>query len=164
MVLGQGRRRVPVQNVEQDSSGEDVQSIASNRISDGEETPQEHRDELEPFVEWIQRVTHNAEERLKLLNIRNWVEEARLKKWKWARNLYMQKSPEKWSTRALHWNPQIHYDRPKPTARRRPTRPNLRWLDDITKVARELPDAGFGEVLRQANFWNQHQDLYVRRV
>ena len=141
-----------------------MQSIASNRISDDEEAPEEPRDELEPFVEWIQRVTHNAEERMKLLNIRSWVEEARLKKWKWARNLYLQKSPEQWPVRALHWNPQIHYDRPKPTARRRPTRPNLRWLDDINKIVRDLPDAVSGEGLRQANFWDQHQDLYLRRV
>ena len=42
MILGQGRRRVPAQNAEQDSSGEDVHSNASNRISDGEDTPEEH--------------------------------------------------------------------------------------------------------------------------
>jgi endonuclease/exonuclease/phosphatase family metal-dependent hydrolase len=164
MVLGQGRRRIPARSVEQDSSGEDVQSNASNNANpEEEETLEDPQDELEPFVDWIRRVTHSAEERIKNLNMRSWVEEARFRKWKWARNLYTEKSSEQWSTRALHWNPQVHYDRPKPAARRRPTRPNLRWLDDVLKISHETSGTATVEDLKQEHFWTQYQDLYVNR-
>ena len=101
---------------------------------------------------------------VKNLNMRSWVEEARLRKWRWARNLYTEKSSEQWSTRALHWNPQIHYDRPKPAARRRPTRPNLRWLDDIVKVNCGTSGAAAAEDLRRLDFWTQYQDSYVKET
>ena len=163
IIFGQGRRRIPARKVEQDSSGEDVQSNASHTANPEEETVEDPRDELEPFVDWIQRVTHNIEERAKNLNMRSWVEEARLRKWRWTRNLYTEKSSEQWSTRALHWNPQIHYDRPKPAARRRPTRPNLRWLDDVVKVNCGTSGAAAAEDLRRLDFWTQYQDSYVKR-
>ena len=163
MILGQGRRRVPVQNIEPDSSGEDVQSNISNRTVEDEAVPPETTAELEPFVDWIKRVTHSAEERLRNLNMRGWVEAARLKKWSWAQNLYTNKTSGQWSTRALHWNPQLHYDRPKPAARRRPTRPSTRWLDDISKIRREIADAATEEVLGQDDFWTQYLDAYINR-
>ena len=166
IILGQGRRRIPVRNVEQDSSGEDVQSNASNTAgpAEEEEVLEDPQNELEPFVDWIQRVTHNVEERVKSLKMRSWIEEARIRKWKWARSLYTKKSSEQWSTRALHWNPQIHYDRPKPAARRRPTRPNLRWLDDIVKIGHGSSSTTTAEDLEQEHFWTQYQDLYVKRA
>ena len=141
-----------------------MQSNASNNANpEEEETLEDPQDELEPFVDWIRRVTHSAEERIKNLNMRSWVEEARFRKWKWARNLYTEKNSEQWSTRALHWNPQVHYDRPKPAARRRPTRPNLRWLDDVLKISHETSGTATVEDLKQEHFWTQYQDLYVNR-
>ena len=53
MILGQGRRRVPVQNIEPDSSGEHVQSNISNRTVEDEAVPPETTDESEPSVDWI---------------------------------------------------------------------------------------------------------------
>ena len=143
--------------------GEDVQSNISNKTVEDEAVPPETADELEPFVDWIKRVTHSAEERLRNLNMRGWVEAARLKKWSWAQNLYTNKTSEQWSTRALHWNPQIHYDRPKPAARRRPTRPSTRWLDDVSKIRREIANAATEEVLGQEDFWTQYLDAYMTR-
>ena len=165
MILGHGRRRIATMSVvEPDSSGEDVQSNASNTIKPDDEPAEDPRDELEPWVDWIRRITHHVEERLKQLEMRTWVEEARLRKRKWARKLFTGEHSERWSTRALHWNPQIHFDRPKPSARRRPTRPNLRWLDDIVKISRESSDLAPEEVLGHLDFWMQYQDSYVHRV
>ena len=162
MVLGHGRRLIQASIVEPDSSGEDVQSNASNTVQPEDEPLEDPRDNLEPWVEWIKRVTHHVEERIKRLGIRSWTEEARLRKWKWARDLFVGGHAERWSTKALHWNPQVHFDRPKPAARRRPTRPNLRWLDDIVKITREAPDDAKDEVLGRPDFWTQYQDLYVK--
>jgi hypothetical protein len=164
MMLGHGRRVIRTSTIEPDSSGEDLQSNASNTVKPEDEPPEDPRDDLEPWVEWIKRVTHNVEERVRQLGIKSWIEEARLRKWKWAQNLYAGDYAERWATRALHWNPQVHFDRPKPAARRRPTRPNLRWIDDIVKVSREASDGATDEVLRRLEFWTQYQDLYVKRV
>ena len=167
MVLGHGRRRIQTNTaepIEPDSSGEDVQSNTSNTVKPENEPPEDPRDELEPWVEWLRRVTNYVEERLEQQGMRSWTEEARLRKWKWARDLYTTENVERWSFKALHWNPQVHYDRPKPTARRRPTRPNLRWRDDIVKMCRENTDAPIEEVLRRLDFWIQYQDSYVNRI
>ena len=70
-----------------------MQSNVSNTAGPAEEGEEEEmledpQDELEPFVDWIHRVTHSVEERVKSLKMRSWIEEARIRKWKWARNLY----------------------------------------------------------------------------
>ena len=88
MMLGHGRRVIHTDSVGPDSLEEDVQSNASNTIRPEDEPPEDPRDDLEPWVEWIQRVTHHIEERVKRQGMRSWVEEARLRKWKWAQSLY----------------------------------------------------------------------------
>ena len=103
-------------------------------------------------MDWIKRVTYHVEERVKKLGMRSWTEEARLRKWKWAQNLHAGENTERWAVKALHWNPQVHFDRPKPAARRRPTRPNVRWLDDIMKVSRDASDAPTDETLSRLEF------------
>ena len=164
MILEHGRRRVQANTAESESSGEDVQSNASNTVKQEDEPPVEPVDELEPWVDWIKRVTCYMEERLQNLKMRSWTEEARLRKWKWAQNLFTGEHSDRWSVKALHWNPQIHFDRPKPAARRRPTRPKLRWLDDILKISRDASDTSAEEVLKELNFWTRYQDLYVKRA
>ena len=164
MILGHGRRRVQANTVEPESSGEDVQSNASNTVKPEDEPSVEPVDELEPWVDWIKRVTYHMEGRLQNLKMRSWTEEARLRKWKWAQNLFTGEHSDRWSVKALHWNPQVHFDRPKPAARRRPTRPKLRWLDDILKISRDASDTSAEEVLKELDFWTQCQDLYIKRA
>ena len=164
MILGHGRRRVQANTVEPESSGEDVQSNASNTVKPEDEPSVEPVDELEPWVDWIKRVTYHMEGRLQNLKMRSWTEEARLRKWKWAQKLFTGEHSDRWSVKALHWNPQIHFDRPKPAARRRPTRPKLRWLDDILKISRDASDTSAEEVLKELDFWTQCQDLYIKRA
>ena len=164
MILGHGRRRVQTNTTEPESSGEDVQSNASNTVKPEDEPSVEPVDELEPWVDWIKRVTYHMEGRLQNLKMRSWTEEARLRKWKWAQKLFTGEHSDRWSVKALHWNPQIHFDRPKPAARRRPTRPKLRWLDDILKISRDASDTSAEEVLKELDFWTQCQDLYIKRA
>ena len=164
MILGHGRRRAQPNAAEPESSGEDVQSNASNTVKPEADPPEDPRDELEPWVDWIKRVTHDVEERLKQPGMRSWTEEARLRKWKWAQKLFTREQLDRWSVKALHWNPQVHLDRPKPASRRRPTRPKLRWLDDILKISREASNTSAAEGVKEPNFWNQCRDLYVKQA
>ena len=72
-ILGQGRRKVqgPIERaIPAESEEEGTDDIPE----------QDNRDMLEPWVEWIQRVTHNVENNLKQLKIRTWVEQARKRK------------------------------------------------------------------------------------
>ena len=72
---------------------------------------------------------------------------------------------EKWLKISVLWDPQIHYDAPKPSTRRRAARPNTRWLDDIVKITREISTHNNAqtELWRDPNFWRQHEDKYVYR-
>ena len=170
MILGHGRRRIPIETHENESAeGADVQSNASDpaKPEEADENPEEDpQEDLEPWVDWIRRVTHHVEERLAYLRIRKWIEQARLRKWKWAEKTFTSQNMERWSVIALHWNPQIHYDKPKPTARRKPMRPNMRWLDDIVKITRGSSEANcvVEEVWRCREFWTKYEGTYVKRV
>ena len=121
MILGHGRRRI--QRAPEPTNSD-------NKSEDSEEEPtviqDDDGDELEPWVDWIRRVTHNAENTLQKLKIRTWIEQARKRKWRFAAELFSGDGEQKWSHAALEWNPQVHYDTPKPSARRKPTRPKLR--------------------------------------
>ena len=131
-ILGQGRRRVQRAEgtINDTETAESEEAEAEGGADDGREE-EDDRDELEPWVDWIKRVTHNAESSLEKLRIKTWVEQARRRKWKWAAKLLSEPGEQKWSQIILDWNPQVHFDAPKPSARRRPGRQNMRWADEL---------------------------------
>ena len=80
MILGQGRRR----KERRDEPPEDESWEETH-----DDTPEEDsRDDLEPWLDWIKRVTHSVESSLQKLRIKTWVEQARKRKWKWAAEMY----------------------------------------------------------------------------
>ena len=132
LILGRGRRRIQIASQDEDASGSDVQSNVSEKTpSEAHMAPE--RDELEPWVEWIQRVTQEAETSLARLKIKTWVQQARKRKWKWAARVWCTHEETRWAKLALQWDPRKHFDAPRPSARRRPSRPNTRWLHEIDK-------------------------------
>ena len=160
-ILGQGRRRI--QGPTERTS---VHETADSEEEGGDLpcTPEEDsRDELEPWAEWIQRVTHNVENSLRRLKIRTWVEQARKRKWKFAAELYSGTGECKWTHLALEWNPQIHHDTIRPTARRNPTRPNLRWTDELRNFVKNnlRPERAWNEVCSSPDFWKKCEDQFV---
>ena len=164
IMLGQGRRRLQPSTRDSASSGSDVQSNAPNdEGAQNEDSDDDAGDQVEPWIDWIRRVTHSAEASLRRLYIKNWVEQVRTKKWKWAAKMWTHGEDEKWSKVSIRWNPQIHYDAPKPSTRRRAARPNTRWLDDIVKVTRQVSPhhAAQTELWSDPNFWRQHENTYI---
>ena len=155
-ILGQGRRKIQEQieratPAESEEEGTDV-------IPE-----QDSRDMLEPWIEWIKRVTHNVESSLKQFKIRTWVEQARKRKWKFAAELYSGCGERKWTHLALEWNPQIHHDPARPTARRNPARPNLRWTDELHNFVKNRlrPTRTWNEVCPNPDFWKRCEDQFV---
>ena len=113
-----GRRRIThASQAEQDSGSEQEPEV---------DVQEEVREELETWTDWIKRVTQSAEENLERLRIRTWVEQARRRKWRWASKLYCGTEPDRWTSMVLEWNPQVHFDHPKPTARRKQAGPKKR--------------------------------------
>ena len=159
-VLGQGRRRMQTApetpDDRDDTDSEDPLDAALE---------EDRRDELEPWLDWVKRVTHNVENSLQRLGIKTWVEQARKRKWKWAAELFTGLGEQKWSHIALEWNPQEHCDARRSTARRKPTRPNARWTDELCKFSKERlrPEQQWSDVCSNPDFWKMHENDFINR-
>ena len=158
-ILGQGRRRMErtTESINAEENGD------SGEDGDNETPEEDDIDLLEPWVEWIRRVTHNAENNLKRFNIKTWVEQARTRKWRLAAELYSGRGEQKWTHLALQWNPQMHYDGTRPTARRTPTRPNLRWTDELHNFIRDNMriERTWSEVCSDPEFWKRYESCFT---
>ncbi len=60
---------------------------------------------LEPWADWIQRVTHEAEEAMRIAGIPEWVEECRRRKWWWCGHVCRRRD-SRWSHKILKWTPE----------------------------------------------------------
>jgi hypothetical protein len=95
--------------------------MRSNRkiVSDDESHPS-----LEPWVDWVKRVTHQAEELMKRLSVRDWIEAHHSIKRSWYEEL-ANKSRETWAYWSMKWAPEGY---------RRQARPRKRWSDDLENI------------------------------
>ena len=102
MVLGSKRRPLPSEKVvdavdfDSDAEKEDLEQLVSENARDSRE--------LEPWVDWIKRATHDVEEKCKKLDIPSWVGKARSLKWSLAQRIIVQES-SRWSRQILAWGP-----------------------------------------------------------
>ena len=157
-ILEHGRRRIQreVEPPDDDHASEQsAEDLPSTQVED----------ELEPWVDWIRRVTHNVENSLQRLRIRTWIKQARQRKWRFAAELFSGQGEQKWSHMALEWNPQLHYDAPRPSARRRPARPNLRWTDELRNHVKDRlrPEQEWNDVCSNPDFWKHHESTFINR-
>ena len=90
--------------------------------------------ELEPWSEFLTRVTHLAEERASAAGLQEWLTAWRGKQWRWASKVVTDGS-KKWSNTSLHWSPQLHTSRVSVRAQ---ARPKKRWTDDVQGYLDEL--------------------------
>ena len=75
-----------------------------------------------PF--FSRRATHDVEDRLSRLSVKNWVTTAYQRKWRWAQEVATMSS-DRWAQRAASWTPEWNQ------ACRKQARPRKRWEDDI---------------------------------
>jgi hypothetical protein len=78
-------------------------------------------DTLEPWVEWIRRVTHQAEDYMKQLNLPDWIEAHHSAKLRWYKELHTN-SRDTWAYWSLCWQPE---------GQRKQARPRVRWTDGL---------------------------------
>ena len=93
--------------------------LGSNRRVIGRD---DHGAILEPWPDWIQRTTRQAEDHMRHLQLRDWVRAHESAKQKWLLSI-TESGGDNWTYWALHWSP---------GGTRRPGRPRKRWTDGPT--------------------------------
>ena len=117
-ILGKGRAVI------EHFDGSSTESQQSTATHDGED--------LEPWVSWIQRVTHEALESMSLAGVPEWVDERRRRKWRWCGHV-CRRHDGRWTSKVLRWEPH--------NGSRNRGHPFGRWFDDV---------GGFFQMLSQS--------------
>jgi len=89
--------------------------------------PSRQDNDFEPWIDWLRRCTHNAEQKMRSLGMEDWVSTQRRRKWRWAQRVATD-TFDKWTLKAALWDPTLDATH---NPRRRPGRPVTRWVDDI---------------------------------
>ena len=134
MMIGAGRRKTkgtmttePNDNNEHSESDNDIQSNPEAQHDDNQaEQEDDNHEDLEPWHEWMKRVTQQAENLLQKFNIKSWISAIRTRKWRLVAKT-MNMPPQRWTRLALTWDPQ----QTSKSARRCEGHPRKRWTDDI---------------------------------
>ena len=162
MILSAPRRRVTTPQPDHALQSQDGQT--DEHSSQTTESPDVciNDDELEPWVDWIRRSTHEAELQLRRLHIDDWVTIQRRRKWECASRVA--RDEQTWSHKVLNWEPSQHtrqhhighlhiHCQPQ----RRQARPKTRWSDDFSNLVGEnwVHQA-------QSRTWSQWKDLYMK--
>ena len=153
---------------EPESDGSDVTSHQSH-LGIAVECPEET---LEPWHEWIQRSTHEAEERMRKLKMKDWVHLQRQRKWRWAKKIATI-GEDSWTLKALKWDPSPQMNL---SENRNVGRPKMRWADDIRQYlwkelhqTTPLPsinprlDSGWLHHAEDEDRWSSLEEGYVTR-
>jgi hypothetical protein len=159
MIVKIPRRNVLIQS---DTEGSDV---TSNPHSDQATHGSEPEPTLEPWVDWIRRSTHEAEEKMKKLKMEDWVTLQRRRKWRWAHKIATT-TTDSWNVLALTWDPG-HRQRTNLFSRR-VGRPKVRWADDIKhfiyrKVYNTTPHISLNARLDHVTWIHHAQDAVLWR-
>ena len=147
---------------------------SSGTSDESQDAIEDSTENLEPWVDWIKRSTHEAERRMKELKLEDWVSLHRRRKWKWARRVAISELPN-WSRRALTWEPGHRI--PGSSYNRRVGRPKLRWTDDIRRhVYQKVYNATAPHSLHarldhvtwmhhahDTNLWDELEESFVQR-
>ena len=83
---------------------------------------------LEPWVEWLRRVTKEAETALRKSGATDWVTEHRKRKWSWAGHV-ARRNDGRWTQAVLDWRPQ---------GQRKQGRPAKRGEDDLQTFFKDV--------------------------
>jgi hypothetical protein len=114
MILGKGRRPIDSDN--------SIDIIGEEFDDDG------NCDNLEPWVDWIRRTTHDALAAIARIGIPEWTELQHRRTWRWAGHV-LRRDDGRWTRRVLEWTP---------GGSRQRGRPKVRWIDGLNTFFSQL--------------------------
>jgi hypothetical protein len=138
----------------QTNIGSDDQSSTSEQGSQTLE-PDQAEEILEPWVDWIRRVTHEIEGYASAAAVEDWVLAHRRRLFTWAGHV-SRRGDNRWTTRLLDWTPSGRT--------RQQGRPCLRWEDPVNHYFQECCGLQSGEwrlLAANQNEWRSHIDKFV---
>ena len=119
-------------------------------------------DGLEPWHEWLQRVTHEAEEALAAASIEGWIVQQRRRFFRWAGHV-ARRTDNRWSTAVLWWNPADHQSKHMAGIWRQ-ARPHKRWDDPLNSFFEEracFPAGQWKHVAQDRAVWISLEDDFA---
>ena len=142
------RRRIVDSHTATNPDGED--SASEEEIEAPPDVCSDAEDELEPWPEFIQRVTHHVEELLERTCMEDWVVLHRRRKWQFLHRTATVED-DRWSKRLLAW---------QPFGVRAVGRPCTRWSDCIEQIA----GGGWLTQAEDAELWPLSVEAYSYRA
>eukprot|EP00973_Karenia_brevis_P019315 2647724-Karenia_brevis.AAC.1 len=151
-MVGSRRHVVP-----QEQHHTDHDASYSSTDEEGEEQSNDTDEEqiLEPWQDWIQRVTHVAEDMLKKCNLDDWVTAQKRKKFRWAGHL-ARRADKRWSTTLLRFQPLHGYrDRGHPVKR---------WADDINRLfmSKGYAKDAWLDIAQDRERWTSFEEEFIQ--
>ena len=154
MMFGAARRRIDYNltaaNEGNDSSSETDTEVEHTTGADSTTTAADDYD-LEPWPDFIKRVTHRMEESVEKLGMDDWVSLHRSRKWNFATNA-LSKSDGRWTGRLIKWRMS---ERPG----RSPGLPVRRWSDDFC----ELAGGDWDKLATESELWSLLEHAFIHR-
>ena len=156
MMLGAHRKRVQpnLAPLSEHSDGEnscETQSEAEQESLNESVHPETEDQVLEPWPEFIRRVTHRMEESLQKIGMQDWVTLQRQRKWAFATKVLRQ-TDGRWTSRLIKWRMR---ERPG----RSPGVPATRWTDDFS----ELAGGNWDHLAATTEMWSLLEHAFTHR-
>ena len=152
-MLGKGRRTVA------GTSSTSSKTNSEDRASEDSEEDSERQDEevLEPWYEWVQRVTGIALEEMKKAGDADWADAVRQQIWRLAGHI-ARRHDGRWSEAVLDWRPEA--------GKRNVGHPLKRWEDAVAQVfqRRGVKERGAWRLVAACREeWAKHEQEVVAR-
>jgi hypothetical protein len=140
----------------------DASSQSSDSSKDYEDVDSEDGDELEPWLEWIQRATHTIEEHYARIKLDDWVVAQRRRQHRWAGHV-ARRDDDRWPARLLNWLPEGGRRQGGEGRGRKQARPRRRWVNTLEETYTELGQGGWQAVAFDRNEWRKLEEDYAMR-
>ena len=149
-IFQKGRRVAAADTSDSGTSGSDLQDSVEE-------------DDLEPWPEYIQRVTHEIDDHLGRIGMEDWVAAYRRRVFTWAGHV-SRRSDGRWSTRILDWTPEGGQRQQGSGRGRRQGTPSRRWaywLDKYFKHSLGLDDGEWRLIAADRESWSGHLATFL---
>ena len=140
IILQRGRRRYP-----KDTSSTAEKTSTTSGSTDSSQS-------VEPWHEWVVRVTREVEELQRECGIENWVTQQKRRMWRWAGHV-ARRTDNRWSQVILRWKPEETHR----NASRRCGRPSKRWEDVLRSF---WSDADWMTAAEDRETWRLAEQLF----